>query len=86
MLDVRTAAEVESNPLLGPTERLVHIPVDELRDRITELGEPDPKVVWVVTCAVGIRGHLACRILTQKGHKFENLSGCGTVRKRAWRE
>ena len=86
VLDVRTAAEVESNPLVGPTERLVHIPVDELRDRISELGEPDPKVVWVVTCAVGIRGHLACRILTQKGHKVENLSGGVTVRKRAWRE
>ena len=51
VLDVRTAAEVESNPLVGPTERLVHIPVDELRDRISELGEPDPKVVWVVTCS-----------------------------------
>ena len=84
ILDVRTAAEVKANPLAG-VESVVHIPVDELRGRINELGDPSINEPWVVTCAVGIRGHIACRILSQHGYKVMNLSGGATVRNRWWK-
>ena len=80
VLDVRTDGEVKSAPLAG-AEKLVHIPVDELRDRLDEL---DRDVPWVVSCGVGVRGHIAARILKQHGYRVQNLSGGATVRQRAW--
>ena len=63
---------------------ITHIPIDELRERIVELGDPVDGESWVIACAVGIRGHLAARILSQNGFQCENLSGGATVRGRAW--
>jgi len=83
VLDVRTAAEVQAKPFAG-VDGVVHIPVDDLRDRISELGDPDEGEPWVITCAVGIRGHIASRILVQHGYRVQNLSGGATVRQRAW--
>ncbi len=80
VVDVRTASEVASMPLAGAREA-INIPVDELRDRI---GELDPRRDTVVSCAVGIRGHVAARILKQHGFRVRNLSGGVTVRNRAW--
>lgn len=80
VLDVRTDGEVRSQPLPG-AENVIHIPVDELRERLDEL---DPEVPWVVSCGVGVRGHIAARILKQHGYRVENLSGGATVRQRAW--
>ena len=69
ILDVRTVGEVER----GAIEGAVNIPVDELRERI---GELDKSKEYVVTCAVGIRAHTACRILMQNGFKgVKNLAG-----------
>tara|TARA_R110002073_G_scaffold20123_6_gene72585 strand:- start:6416 stop:8125 length:1710 start_codon:yes stop_codon:yes gene_type:complete len=85
VVDVRTAAEIErtplsGSPLAGTSEKgIIAIPVDELRDRISEL---DPSLPTVVSCAVGIRGHIAARILKQHGFKVVNLSGGATVRNR----
>ncbi len=79
VVDVRTAAEVERSPLRG-VDRVIHIPVDELRDRIDELDCERPVVV---SCAVGIRGHIAARILKQNGFTVRNLAGGATVRTRA---
>lgn len=76
IVDVRTAAEVQQTPLQG-AENVVHIPVDELRDRI---GELDPSRPTVVSCGVGIRGHLAARILKQHGFEVANLSGGAKMR------
>lgn len=67
VLDVRTRAEFEAGAIPGA----VNIPVDELRDRLDEVPEGDV----VVHCAVGIRGHLASRILTDAGHGVRNLDG-----------
>ena len=64
--------------------KITHIPIDELRERIAELGDPVNGEPWVIACAVGIRGHLAARILSQNGYQCENLSGGATVRGRAW--
>ena len=81
VLDVRTRSEVEGSPLMG-VDHVIHIPVDELRDR---LGELDPHQPLVVTCGVGVRVHIAARILKQHGFDVQNLSGGVTVRNRAWR-
>ncbi len=69
ILDVRTNAEYD----YGHIEGSVLIPVDDLRGRI---GELDKSKDYVVTCAVGIRAHAACRILKQNGFKnVRNLAG-----------
>jgi NADPH-dependent 2,4-dienoyl-CoA reductase/sulfur reductase-like enzyme/rhodanese-related sulfurtransferase len=80
VVDVRTDAEVERAPLRG-VDNVLHIPVDELRDRIDEL---DAGKQTVVSCAVGVRGHIASRILTQNGFNVSNLSGGATVRNRVF--
>ena len=62
-----------TNILLGSLPGAVNIPLDELRDRLAEL--PKDKMIYTF-CAVGLRGYLAYRILTQ--HEFDkvrNLSG-----------
>ena len=61
-IDVRTHDEYK----LGTIPGFINIPVDEL---------PKEKPI-VVTCAVGLRGYLAYRILVQNGFKHvRNLSG-----------
>jgi NADPH-dependent 2,4-dienoyl-CoA reductase/sulfur reductase-like enzyme/rhodanese-related sulfurtransferase len=80
VVDVRTTVEVERAPLKG-VDSVVHIPVDELRDRLDEL---DPAKDTVVSCAVGIRGHIASRILKKNGFNVSNLSGGATVRNRVF--
>ena len=68
-IDVRTPAEYE----LGTIPGFVNIPVDELRGRLAEL--PKDRLI-VVTCAIGLRGYLAYRILKQHGFtNVKNLSG-----------
>lgn len=69
LLDVRTKAEVE----LGTIPGSAHIPIDELRGRLDELPKDKRLIIF---CAVGLRGYLACRILTQNGFKeVYNLTG-----------
>ena len=69
LLDVRTADEVAQQGLL---EGAIHIPLDDLRDRLHEL-DPDKKIY--VNCYSGLRSYLACRLLTQRGFQCSNLSG-----------
>ena len=68
LLDVRTHAEAQGGTIAGA----VNISVDELRDRLGELPRDKELLVF---CAVGLRGYLACRMLTQKGFACRNLSG-----------
>jgi len=68
MLDVRTPIEYEG----GHIDGAINIPVDELRQRIEEVPK-DKKVV--AYCKVGLRGYIACRILSQNGIRCYNLSG-----------
>jgi NADPH-dependent 2,4-dienoyl-CoA reductase/sulfur reductase-like enzyme/peroxiredoxin family protein/TusA-related sulfurtransferase/rhodanese-related sulfurtransferase len=68
LLDVRTAVEFGAGSIPGS----VNIPIDELRDRLAEI----PRDVEVlVTCQVGLRGYLACRILEENGIHARNLTG-----------
>ncbi|MCL4204766.1 MAG: FAD-dependent oxidoreductase [Pirellulaceae bacterium] len=83
VVDVRTAAEVRSNPLAA-APHAVNIPLDELRDQLDRL---DRGAETVVSCGVGLRGHVAARILKQRGFAdVKNLTGGATVRNRAIRE
>ena len=69
LLDVRTQDEFA----LGSLPGAVNIPLDELRDRMSEL--PKDRMIYTF-CAVGLRGYLAYRRLTQHGFdKVRNLSG-----------
>ena len=68
ILDVRTTPEVQQGTIPGS----VHIPVDELRKRLGELPKDKEMLVF---CQVGLRGYLACRILSQNGVACRNLSG-----------
>lgn len=69
LLDVRTAGEVHAGDISGST----HIPLDDLRERLTEI--PKDKRI-IVYCASGLRSYLANRILLQNGFSdVYNLSG-----------
>jgi NADPH-dependent 2,4-dienoyl-CoA reductase/sulfur reductase-like enzyme/peroxiredoxin family protein/rhodanese-related sulfurtransferase/TusA-related sulfurtransferase len=68
ILDVRTASEFE----MGAIERALNIPVDDLRSRMWELDKNKEVLVY---CQVGLRGHVATRMLLQNGFKAKNLSG-----------
>ena len=68
LLDIRTAEEYG----LGHVENSLHIPVDELRERLSEV--PAGKPVYVI-CQSGLRSYIACRILEQRGFDCWNLAG-----------
>ena len=68
-IDVRTPKEYQAGTIPG----FINIPLDELRSHLDELPKERP---IVVTCAVGLRGYLASRILLQHGFTdVRNLSG-----------
>ncbi|MFZ2961260.1 MAG: DsrE/DsrF/DrsH-like family protein [Candidatus Ozemobacteraceae bacterium] len=67
-LDVRTLPEHQAGHIPGS----MHIPVDELRGRVSEI--PSEKEV-LIYCQAGLRGYVAQRILSQKGFKCRNLIG-----------
>ncbi len=68
LLDIRTDGEYNR----GHVEGFVHIPVDDLRDRLDEV--PTGKPVYVM-CQSGLRSYIACRILSQSGYDCYNFSG-----------
>ncbi len=68
LLDVREKIEVE----LGAIDGSIHIPVDDLRDRMDEL---DKSKTYIVYCAVGVRGYIATRLLRQSGFEAINMIG-----------
>jgi rhodanese-related sulfurtransferase len=68
LLDVRTPAEYAKGALPQST----NIPVDQLRDRLSEL--PRDRQI-AVTCQVGLRGHVATRLLRQHGFNAVNVKG-----------
>lgn len=68
LLDVRTPEEYSA----GHIEGFRNIPVDEMRERLSELENGKP--VYVM-CQSGLRSYIAVRILSQKGFDCYNLSG-----------
>jgi NADPH-dependent 2,4-dienoyl-CoA reductase/sulfur reductase-like enzyme/rhodanese-related sulfurtransferase len=67
VLDVRGPDECRSGVIPGS----LNVPVDELRERIVELGDA-PLLVY---CEVGQRGHTATALLQERGHRARNLDG-----------
>ena len=68
ILDVRTNAEYER----GTYKNSIHIPLDEIRNRISEL---DKSKEYLVYCRTGLRSYIACRILLQNRFKAKNITG-----------
>lgn len=68
LLDIRSDVEYEN----GSIEGFINITVDELRNNLHKLDKSKPVYV---TCQIGLRGHIACRILSQNGFECYNLSG-----------
>ncbi|MBQ2259001.1 MAG: pyridine nucleotide-disulfide oxidoreductase, partial [Spirochaetales bacterium] len=68
LLDTRTPAEYQR----GHVEGFVNIPLDELRERLGELGEP--KKLYIM-CQSGLRSYLSTRILAQYGFDAYNFRG-----------
>ncbi len=68
LLDTRTVREYSR----GHVDGYINIPVDELRDRLSEL---DPSKPVYVMCQSGLRSYIACRILIQNGFDAYNFSG-----------
>ena len=67
-LDVREPFEAE----LGSIKHAINIPLGELRNNLNQL--PKEKDIYTF-CQVGLRGYIACRLLTQLGYKCKNLDG-----------
>lgn len=68
LVDVRTPGECKRGMIPGA----INIPVDELRDRLDEIDKSAPVVV---SCQVGLRGHVAYRLLDGHGFDVANLDG-----------
>lgn len=68
ILDIRIPDEIVTGMIPGA----IHIPLDSLRDRLSELSKEKEYLPY---CKVGLRGYLACRILSQHGFRCRNLTG-----------
>ncbi|MBE6966709.1 MAG: CoA-disulfide reductase [Ruminococcaceae bacterium] len=68
LLDTRTVYEY----MRGHAEGFINIPLDDLRERISELNPEKP--VYVM-CQSGLRSYLATRILMQNGFDAYNFAG-----------
>ena len=67
LLDVRAKSEFAAGSLPGA----INIPVDELRERLSEVPTKD----LLVVCQVGQRGHTATLLLNELGIDAKNLDG-----------
>ena len=68
VLDVRTESELSHAPAASDAQ----IPLDELRERFSEL---DRSQRWAVLCKVGQRAYTAARFLQQAGYDAEVIAG-----------
>lgn len=68
LIDVREPKEREN----GFIEGSINIPLNDLRNHLNKL--PADQTIYV-SCQVGLRGYLACRILKNHGFKVKNVDG-----------
>lgn len=68
ILDVREDMEFE----VGHIEGAINIPLGTIRNNLNRI--PKDKTIYVY-CQVGLRGYIACRILSQYGFNCINLDG-----------
>jgi NADPH-dependent 2,4-dienoyl-CoA reductase/sulfur reductase-like enzyme/rhodanese-related sulfurtransferase len=70
LLDMRTIKELKKTGIIPGA---VHIPIDELRDRVSDL---NPEKETILCCAVGLRSYVGNRLLAMKGFKnVKTLTG-----------
>lgn len=69
LLDVRNPGELVK---FGAIEGAINIPVDQLRERLDSL--PRDKEILII-CQIGLRGHVAYRMLVNHGFTAKNLTG-----------
>ncbi len=69
LIDLRTKKEIDKTGVIADA---LHIPIDDIRDRLREL---DRDKTYILFCAIGLRGYVGYRILTQNGFKAKNFSG-----------
>lgn len=69
LIDLRNQDELDT---AGVIEGALHIPLNELREKLPEL---DKEKNYIPFCAVGLRGYLGHRVLVQNGFHSKNLSG-----------
>ncbi|MBB1380456.1 pyridine nucleotide-disulfide oxidoreductase family protein [Shewanella sp. SR41-2] len=69
IVDIRNPGELTA---VGSIAGAMNIPLPELRDRLNELPKDKELLVF---CQVGLRGHVAYRMLIQHGFKVRNLTG-----------
>ena len=84
LLDTRTPGEYAH----GHADGFINIPVDELRERLSEIDRTKPLYVM---CQSGLRSYISCRILAQEGFDCYNFSGgyrfySGIIREKAMAE
>ncbi|MCA9412874.1 MAG: FAD-dependent oxidoreductase [Candidatus Omnitrophica bacterium] len=72
VVDIRTSKEFDS----GHLPEAIHIPLDELRERMNEIDGHDR---IAVVCESGKRGHVATRILKQHGFE-ESMNASGGMK------
>ena len=68
VVDLRTVAEYANQHIEGP----LHIPVDELRDRLSEIPKDKPVAIF---CHSGLRSYIGYRILAQNGYDCSHMAG-----------
>ncbi|HFI0302549.1 TPA: FAD-dependent oxidoreductase [Streptococcus suis] len=76
LLDVRNPAELQNGQFMD----FLHIPLDQLRDRIDEV---DPAKEYIVSCHSGLRSYIAERLLKEMGFTVKNLDGAYSLYKMA---
>ena len=69
LIDLREDIELKES---GKIKSALHIPLNNLREKLTEL---DKAKQYVLYCAVGLRGYIGYRIMIQHGFKVSNLAG-----------
>ncbi|MGX9463361.1 FAD-dependent oxidoreductase [Shewanella sp. A14] len=69
IVDIRNPGELTA---VGSIDGAINIPLPELRERLNELPKDKELLVY---CQVGLRGHVAYRMLVQHGFKVRNLTG-----------
>ena len=67
LIDVRTEGEFARGSISGA----INIPVDSIRDRVSEI----PQKPLLINCQVGMRGHTATMLLQELGFDATNLDG-----------
>lgn len=68
LIDVRAAEEYQQ----GTIPHALNLPLDDLRNQLDQLSK---KQTYIVSCASGLRGYLAERIMKQAGYQVVNLDG-----------